>query len=107
MKIIAGIFENRLNSSANDGYRQLGSDATKYYPYRKKESAPEGYESKYNTYKIKGLPPGPICNPSMDAIYAVLNPKKTNYMYFAHDKNGKAYYATNEQTQQANLKKIN
>lgn len=106
MKIIAGIFENRLNSAASDGYKQLGSDATKYYPYRTKEAAPENYESNYSTYKIKGLPPGPICNPSMDAIYAVLYPKKTNYMYFAHDKNGKAYYAANEQAHQANLKKI-
>lgn len=103
MKIIVGIFTNRLNAGANSGVSQLGSDATVYYPYRSKDQAPQGYKSKYNTYEIQGLPPGPICNPSMDAINAVLNPKKTNYMYFAHDKNGKPYYASNEAAHNNNL----
>ncbi len=39
-------------------------------------------ESPYNTYKIMGLPPGPICTPSAQTIDAVLNAPKTNYLYF-------------------------
>jgi UPF0755 protein len=39
-------------------------------------------DSKYNTYKHEGLPPGPICTPSFDAIEAVLNAPKTDYLYF-------------------------
>ena len=39
-------------------------------------------DSKYNTYKYTGLPPGPICNPGRASIEAALNPAKTKYMYF-------------------------
>ncbi len=39
-------------------------------------------ESPYNTYKIMGLPPGPICTPSPQTIDAVLTSPKTNYLYF-------------------------
>lgn len=40
------------------------------------------FESPYNTYKVKGLPPGPICTPSKKTIEAVLNAPSTNYLYF-------------------------
>ena len=39
-------------------------------------------ESPYNTYKIMGLPPGPICTPSAQTIDAVITSPKTNYLYF-------------------------
>jgi UPF0755 protein len=39
-------------------------------------------ESPYNTYRVKGLPPGPICTPSKKTIDAVLNAPETNYYYF-------------------------
>jgi UPF0755 protein len=42
----------------------------------------------YNTYKHKGLPPGPIANPGRRAIYAALHPKKSCYMFFVSKNNG-------------------
>lgn len=39
-------------------------------------------ESPYNTYRVKGLPPGPICTPSLQTLDAVLNPNPTKYLFF-------------------------
>jgi len=39
-------------------------------------------DSYYNTYKYKGLPPGPICNPGIEAIKAAIYPANTDYNYF-------------------------
>lgn len=44
-------------------------------------------ESPYNTYINKGLPPGPICTPSVETIEAVLEAPKTNYLYFVASSN--------------------
>ena len=43
------------------------------------------YDSPYNTYQIDGLPPGPICNPGMDALKAAVNPARTSFLYFVAD----------------------
>lgn len=50
--------------------------------------------SPYNTYQYKGLPPGPISNPGLDAINAALNPIKSKYLYFLSSRSGTMYYAT-------------
>lgn len=49
--------------------------------------------SPYNTYKNKGLPPGPICTASETTIDAVLNPKQTDYLFFCAKPNGNGYHA--------------
>jgi UPF0755 protein len=46
----------------------------------------DNLESSYNTYKIKGLPPGAICSPGYDAIFSVLYPADTDYYYFVSAK---------------------
>ena len=94
MRVIAHIFRNRLDPNMNEGVSQLGSDPTVYYPYSSREEAPEGFESRYNTYEIVGLPPGAIDNPGMMAINAVLNPDTTeSYLYFCHSADCTPYYA--------------
>ena len=45
-------------------------------------------QSPYNTYQNPGLPPGPIGSPGMSAIKAVLDPEKTEYLYFVAEKDG-------------------
>jgi UPF0755 protein len=50
-------------------------------------------DSPWNTYKYAGLPLGPISNPSIEAIRAVVYPQKNNYLYFLTGKDGKVYYA--------------
>lgn len=45
-------------------------------------------QNPYNTYQIMGLPPGPIGSPSLNAVKAVLNPQKTDYLYFVAENNG-------------------
>jgi UPF0755 protein len=45
--------------------------------------------SAYNTYTHGGLPPGPIANPGMASILAVIYPKPTNYLYFVYKGHGR------------------
>ena len=58
---------------------------------------------RYNTYKSKGLPPGPICTPSLDAIKAAANPKNEGYYFFyADDKTGEMLYSKDFETHKKN-----
>lgn len=107
---ISSIIHNRLEYSADYGVGKLSLDSTKYYPYRSKKKIPESerktFKSTYNTYKFKGLPPGPICNPGMKAIMAAIYPNDTSYLYFCHDKKGNPYYASTLYQQNINLNSI-
>ncbi len=60
-------------------------------------------ESKFNTYKNKGLPPSPIANPGILSIKAVIYPEETPYWFYLHDKNGRIYYATSLEDHQKNI----
>ena len=53
-------------------------------------------QSPYNTYTNKGLPPGPICTPSVETLQAVINAPKTDYMYFVanNDLNGGSIFTS-------------
>jgi UPF0755 protein len=63
-------------------------------------------DSPYNTYKNKGLPPAPICNPSLSSIKAVINAdENTPYWYYFTDKNGVMHYSVTLEEHQANINK--
>jgi UPF0755 protein len=51
-------------------------------------------DSAYNTYTHVGLPPGPICNPGVASLEAVLHPAKTDYLYFVADARGATRFAS-------------
>ncbi len=80
-RIISGIFWNRLKIGQG-----LQSDATLSYIFGDNDPRHSGRElevdSPYNTYKYRGLPPGPICNPGILAIKAAIYPLATDYYYF-------------------------
>ncbi len=106
MKLIAGVFYNRLNINM-----PLQSSVTVCYAMDEDNGenwlaceANSDYESPYNTYKYPGLPPGPIVNAGEDAIEAVLNPTDSNYYYFMADVNtGVVYYASTLEEHNANV----
>lgn len=106
MKRVASVFRNRLADP--DNYPLLQSDPTRKYVEEVIKPNIE-FPSKemfkaYNTYEGAGLPPGPICNPGLDAINAVLYPADTDYYYFcANVDTGEVYYARTNDEHEANL----
>lgn len=62
-------------------------------------------DSLYNTYIYKGLPPRPICNPSLDSIKAVVNYQPTDYWYYLSDKQGRMRYAKTVEEHNRNISK--
>ncbi|MBU6447321.1 endolytic transglycosylase MltG [Patescibacteria group bacterium] len=103
-EIVAGIFINRLNIGM-----PLQSDATVTYITKKNNPQATAedlqIDSPYNTYKYKGLPPGPISNPSLSSIEAVANYKQTDYLYFLTKPDGTAVFAKTLDEQNANKAK--
>lgn len=94
---VSGVFYNRLNNDWS-----LGSDVTTYYAAKKSmtESLTKSELTECNGYNtrctsMKGLPVGPIDNPSTSSIEAALNPTKSNYYFFVADKNKKVYFTKN------------
>ena len=75
----------------------LQTDATLQYlmdaPKEEVSIADTQIDSPYNTYQHAGLPPGPIANPGMASIEAVLHPAETDYLYFVADRQGHNHYA--------------
>ena len=107
MKHVASVFYNRLNTGVS-GKKLLQSDATILYAKRDLtgtlDSSDAALASPYNTYRYEGLPPGPICNPGLDAIDAVLDPAQSDDFYFVSDVNGNYYFAANYKTHLKNIK---
>ena len=88
---IASVFYNRLSNQKEHPY--LDADATVHYAIgdyfgeiKALTQAHLNTNSPYNTRGVqKGLPPGPISNPGIYSLYAVLDPNETNYHYYVLD----------------------
>lgn len=92
--LIASVFLNRLRRNM-----RLESDPTVIYGIKNfsgnlKKTDLTTY-SPYNTYVIRGLPPGPIANPGLDSIKAVLFPARTKFLYFVSKNDGSHFFSDN------------
>jgi len=114
MADVSAVIHNRLKNPVE--YPLLQMDSTSYYYYNYIEpnltddAQKSLYERSYNTYNgaCLGLPKGPICNPSLNAIKAALYPTENSpYYYFYHDSNGKMWLARTDQEHEANQAKAN
>lgn len=108
MPTIAGVYLNRLKRDM-----KLEADPTVVFAVgnfgiRRVLNIHLSKDSKYNTYMYKGLPPGPICMPSIAAIDAVLNHQEHNYIYFCakEDFSGRHNFASTLAQHQQNARKF-
>lgn len=106
-KIIAGLYKNRLDKRI-----ALQADPTLVFAsgdfsLKRVLNIHKEIESPYNTYKYRGLPPGPINMPTIHSIDAVLNHEKHNYIYMCakEDFSGYHYFATNIRDHTINARK--
>ncbi|MEK7518489.1 MAG: endolytic transglycosylase MltG [Patescibacteria group bacterium] len=103
-RIAAGIFWKRIEIGM-----ALQSDATVNYVTGKQALQPTNVDlsvgSPYNTYQNRGLPPGPIGNPSLSAIRAVANPEASPYLYFLHKPDGTTVFSKTYEEHVANKQK--
>lgn len=109
MTMVASVFWNRLNNP--DVFPLLQSDPTRIYAEEVIKPHMEVYDQvmidAYNTYVGAGLPPGPICNPGIEAIDAVLEAFESDYYYFyANVNTGQTYFATTLDEHNANQEMV-
>ena len=105
--MIAGVYINRIEK----GWR-LQADPTLIfalndYTIKRVLNVHKDFDSPYNTYKYRGLPPGPICIPSISSIDAVLNNQNDGYLYFCakDDMSGYHVFAKTNAQHNSNARK--
>lgn len=100
--LIASVFLNRLAT-----HMKLQSDASISYAMGSHKAAysiaETQYDSPYNTYMYEGLPPGPIANPGMACMHAILQAPTTPYLYFVADGDGHNYFAATYEEHMQNV----
>lgn len=103
---IAGVIYNRLS---NPNFPNLEIDATLIYALGEHKEvlteADKEIDSPYNTYRIEGLPPGPICNPGYTALYAATHPEDHDYYYYVAMPDGTHLFAHSYEEHQQNIQK--
>ena len=96
MKTISSVYHNRLKRKM-----LLQADPTIQYiipgKNRRLYNKDLRVDSPYNTYKYKGLPPGPINNPGLSALRAAIHPTETQYLYFVADGEGRHIFTRNNE----------
>lgn len=102
---VASVYENRLTQ-----HIPLQADPSVIYAELLQGSytgalhhADMQFDSRYNTYRHAGLPPGPIANPGKSSLEAALHPAETKYFYFVSDGNGHHRFATNLEEHNRNV----
>ena len=101
--LIAAVLWNRL---ARDMKLQVDATVT-YSPGESRENKDRVYHkdlengSPYNTYEHSGLPPGPICNPGLESIKAVLDPAGVDYLYYVAKQDGSHVFSRTHEEHQA------
>ncbi|WP_219225329.1 endolytic transglycosylase MltG [Pedobacter antarcticus] len=100
MPTIAGLYLNRLNKGILLQADPTVIFANNDFTVKRVTNALLRVDSKYNTYKYAGLPPGPIMMPSIKAIDAVLSPEKNNYIYMCAKEDFSGYHAFAETKEQ-------
>ena len=92
MSTISSVYHNRLKRQM-----LLQADPTIQYiipgKSRRLYNKDLKIDNPYNTYKYKGLPPGPINNPGLNALHASIYPDSTEYLYFVADGLGKHLFS--------------
>lgn len=104
--IVAGVIENRLKINM-----PLQIDASLLYGIQKWRALTlndyKTIDSPYNTYTHKGLPPGPICSPSVKSVEAAMHPATHDYLYYvAMPGTGHHLFAATYQEHLANIQKV-
>jgi len=94
LRLVADLFWRRFDADMG-----LQADSTVNYVTGGKNPAisydDTKLDSPYNTYKWRGLPPGPIGNPGLSSLKAAISPEPNDYWYFLTDPEGNVHYATN------------
>jgi UPF0755 protein len=102
---IARVIRNRLGKKM-----KLQIDATVIYALgrHKKEVTFKDLkvESPYNTYKVVGLPPGPICNPGLDSILAALQPAAGEDLYYVAQPDGSHIFSRTYEEHKAAIQRV-
>ena len=106
--MIAGLYLNRLKNPQDYPYLQADPTvkfANKDFSIKQVLYKHTRSENPYNTYKYKGLPPGPICIPSINSIDAVLNAVKHDYYFMCAGSNGDGYHKFTSSNKEHNKNK--
>jgi len=93
MDMVAGVYLNRLKKDWPLQADPTVKFALQDFGLRRILNKHLEYDSPYNTYKYPGLPPGPICIPSMQALNGVLDATDHKYMFFCAKPDGSGYHS--------------